>query len=220
MVTVLYFAAARERAGIEREVLDLEGKSVTEALAVIALRHPRLAEVLPHCRAAVNQRFTRGEERLDPDAELAIIPPVAGGSGERVLARVREDPLSVDDVLARVATPGAGAQVVLIGTVRDKAAGEAVTGLRYEAYAAMAERVIADIVREVEAAFPGVLGAVDHRVGELQIGERAVVVAASAPHRGEAFTACQRIIDRLKEDAPIWKHEARASGVVWVGLGP
>jgi molybdopterin synthase catalytic subunit len=109
---------------------------------------------------------------------------------------------------------------VMIGTVRDHAAGTKVESLRYEAYAAMAVKIIDGIVRDVEAEHDGVRGAVDHRVGHLAIGDRAVVVAASSPHRGEAFAACQRIIDRLKEDAPIWKHEHREGGVVWVGLGP
>lgn len=225
MVTVLYFAACRERAGTEREALELGGKRVADALEALKARHPSLGEVLPYCRFAVDQAFTDPEHVLEDGQELALIPPVAGGhsapgSSAPVRARVLETPLSVDEVLERIHHPGCGAEVVMIGTVRDRAAGAVVESLRYEAYAAMAEKIIDGIVREVEAEHEGVRGAVDHRIGHLAIGDRAVVVAASSPHRAEAFAACQRIIDRLKEDAPIWKHEHREGGVVWVGLGP
>ena len=92
--------------------------------------------------------------------------------------------------------------------------------MEYEAYASMAEKVMHKIVEEVEDEFEGARGIVEHRVGDLQIGDRAVVVAVSSPHRKAAFDACQKIIDRLKEDAPIFKREHRDGGVVWVGLGP
>ena len=114
----------------------------------------------------------------------------------------------------------ADAVMVNTCTVRDHAEGIGVESLEYEAYAAMAEKVMRGIVGEVEAEFGGTRGAVLHRTGHLSIGDRAVVVAVSSPHRAEAFGACQRIIDRLKEDAPIWKREHREGGVVWVGLGP
>ena len=144
---------------------------------------------------------------------------------QHVRARILTTPLSVDDVISRVAHHGAGAQAILIGTVRDHTptgdgTTEGVTHLKYEAYVEMATKVIDGIVRDVETEFLGVRGAVDHRTGDLTLGDRAVVVAASAPHRQDAFAACAKIIDRLKEDAPIWKHETRSSGHVWVGLGP
>ncbi len=223
MVTVLYFAAARERAGLSSETLDVGGRTVAEVLQELVRRHPALERVLPHCRVAVNQAFS-DEHGVVPDgAELALIPPVAGGSGEpSALERVqvRDTPLSVDDALAVVERKAAGAQVIMIGAVRDHAEGAVVESLEYEAYAPMAQKVMAGIVEEVEREHPGTLCAVQHRTGHLAIGDRAVVVAVSAPHRQDAFAACQRIIDRLKEDAPIWKREHREGGVVWVGLGP
>jgi len=84
----------------------------------------------------------------------------------------------------------------------------------------MAEKVMDDIIIEVETEFPGTSGAVDHRFGDLGIGDRAVVVAAASAHRAVAFKACQAIIDRLKENTPIWKYETRGNGALWVGLGP
>jgi molybdopterin synthase catalytic subunit len=218
-VKVLYFAACRERAGTGEESLELAGKTVDEAVAAIVARHPDLEPIVGHCRVAVNQAFVKGTDEVPAGAELALIPPVAGGdSGGR--ARVLDEPLSVDLAIDLVARPEAGAQVIMIGTVRDHAEGVGVESLEYEAYAAMAEKVIAGIVAEVEAEHAGTRAAVLHRTGHLSIGDRAVVVAVSSPHRAEAFAACARVIDRLKEDAPIWKREHREGGVLWVGLGP
>lgn len=223
MVTVLYFAAARERAGTSRESLDVGGRTVRAVLEALLARHPALERVLPQCRVAVDQAFV-DEDAIVPDgAELALIPPVAGGSGDAGTAarvKVSDRPLSVDAVLSLVERKAAGAQVIMIGAVRDHAEGAAVESLEYEAYGPMAEKVMAGIVDEVEREHPGTLCAVHHRVGHLALGDRAVVVAVSSAHRKDAFAACQRIIDRLKEDAPIWKREHREGGVVWVGLGP
>ena len=171
---------------------------------------------------AVDEDFVSEDHILRDGSELALIPPVGGGEGdgERVRAQILDTSLSIDAALARVEHRSAGGQVVFIGVVRDHNEDQRVTGITYEAYAPMARKVLNAIAHEVEAAMPGVRVAVDHRVGELTIGDRAVVVATSAPHRAEAFAACQRVIDRLKEDAPIWKHERREDGVVWVGLGP
>lgn len=114
--------------------------------------------------------------------------------------------------------------MVMLGTVRNHTPRDGSTvvvqRLDYEAYVAMAERVMAGILREAAARWPGVQAAVDHRTGNLAVGDIAVVVAASAPHRKEAFAACAFVIDRLKEDAPIWKREHGDNGTTWVGLGP
>jgi molybdopterin converting factor subunit 1 len=219
MVNVLYFAACKERTGRDEESLLLDGLTVDEALARLIELHPRLAEIRSHLRVAVNQRFAGGGTRIPSGAELALIPPVAGGSSSPRV-QVIDVPIVTDDVIDRVRAPEAGAIVTMIGTVRDHNEGEGVRGLRYEAYVGMAERVIEEIVDEVLRDAKGARAAVVHRIGELAIGDAAVVVAVSTPHRQDAFALCQHIIDRLKKDAPIWKHETRASGKVWVGLGP
>lgn len=144
-------------------------------------------------------------------------------------ARLLEAPLSVDACVEAVKHAGAGGICVFIGCVRDHtlkdtSAGPqstvAVVKLDYEAYAEMAEKVIDGIVHDAEARWPGVRGFVQHRSGTLTIGDLAVVIACSAPHRAEAFAACRHVIERLKEDAPIWKREHGEDGVTWVGLGP
>jgi molybdopterin synthase catalytic subunit len=135
--------------------------------------------------------------------------------GERV--ELREAPLSVDEVLALVRRPGAGGIALFLGVVRDTNEGRSVTRIEYSAYDAMARREMAAIARELEAEAPGVTVAVHHRLGSLDVGEVAVVCAASAPHRGEAFGACRALIDRIKARVPIWKREWGPDGAAWVG---
>jgi MoaE-MoaD fusion protein len=228
-VTVLYFAILRERVGLEREELELVGTAdVGAARAAIAARHPALASLLPAVRAAVNRAFVPDAHALADGDELALIPPVAGGAdGPRAdataIAKVAigPRPLAAEDVVAIVAGPGRGGIVTFAGVVRRQGHRLAdVVRLEYEAYEAMALEVLAAIAAEIEAELPGTCVAIHHRTGALVVGETAVVVAAAAPHRAEAFAACRAAIDRLKERAPIWKKEIGESGAEWLGLGP
>lgn len=130
---------------------------------------------------------------------------------------VREEPLTLDEVVSAVAHAGAGATVTFLGTVRDWSSGRAVTRLEYQAYASMAVREMTRIGEELAREIPGVRVAALHRVGSLGVGEIAVACAASAPHRDEAFVACRALIDRIKARVPIWKREHGPDGIVWVG---
>jgi molybdopterin synthase catalytic subunit len=132
-------------------------------------------------------------------------------------ARVTPDELSLDALVAAVAHAGAGAIVTFLGTVRDTNDGRPVTKLEYEAYESMAAAEIGRIAREIEEECPGVRVAVHHRTGELAIGDAAVICAASAPHRDEAFRACRFAIDRVKERVPVWKREHGPEGPYWIG---
>lgn len=134
------------------------------------------------------------------------------------LFEVRSEPLSVDECVATVSRPSAGGTSVFIGTVRDENDGRPVTQLEYEAYASMAEKEMRLIAEEIENEIPGARLAVLHRTGALGVGDIAVVCAASAPHRGEAFRACRLLIDRVKERVPIWKREHGPDGPYWVGF--
>ncbi|HMG28559.1 MAG TPA: molybdenum cofactor biosynthesis protein MoaE [Jiangellaceae bacterium] len=134
----------------------------------------------------------------------------------RLLA-MRDEPLSVDEVLAAVGDPGAGGICVFVGTVRDVDGGRGVRELDYTAHPSVAD-VLREVADEVAATFPVRALAAVHRVGDLAVGDIAVVVAASAPHRGEAFDACRRLIDELKKRVPIWKHQLFDDGAEeWVG---
>lgn len=217
-VKILYFAAARERAGCADETIELaSAPSVRDLLAELSRRHPPLERLIPHLRVAVNQTFSSPDDAVPDGAEVALIPPVAGGAG---CFRVTRDPLKLDEVVLAVEGAGLGGVVTFSGQVRDQTRGRAVIQLEYEAYAPMAERVFAQIAAEAASRWERSRMAIIHRIGLLRPGELAVVIAASAPHRAEAFDACRHAIERLKQDAPIWKKEIFADGEIWVGLGP
>ena len=130
---------------------------------------------------------------------------------------LRAAPLSLDEAVERVKHPGAGAVCVFLGMVRDHNDGRPVVKLEYEAYPAMAVAEMTRIAEEIEAETPGSRLAVQHRTGALVVGDVAVVCAASAPHRGEAYRACRALIDRVKARVPIWKREHGPEGAYWVG---
>jgi molybdopterin synthase catalytic subunit len=133
------------------------------------------------------------------------------------LAGIRDEPLSVDEVVQAVQDPAAGGTAFFIGTVRNHDHARAVTRLSYSAHPTAVEQIRA-VMDKVAADFPVQALAAVHRVGDLEIGDMAVVVAAAAPHRGEAFDACRRLIDDLKREVPIWKHQEFADGdAEWVG---
>ena len=147
----------------------------------------------------------------DPVTELDGEPTV-------VLSDVRDAPLSVDEVLALVQHPQCGGIALFVGVVRDHDHGAAVAALDYSAHPSVVE-TLERVCREVAGRHTIARLAAVHRVGHLEIGDRAVVAAVSAPHRGEAFEACRDLIDTLKGTVPIWKHQQFADGTdEWVGL--
>jgi MoaE-MoaD fusion protein len=215
-VTVLYFAAARERAGASSEVLDLpEGASAGDALAEACRRHPGLQAVADKLRVAVDQEFAAPGRKLREGSELALIPPVSGGAGPH---RIGSEPVSSEAPLREVAGADCGAVVSFTGTVRASNQGKAVVRLEYEAYPEMALRVFAEIAARAREKW-GARVAIHHRTGSLEPGEVSVAIAAAAPHRADAFDACRDAIEALKKDAPIWKREVYPDGSSWVGLG-
>ena len=219
-ISVLYFAVLRERLATDGEVLELPPSAiVADAVATLAARHPAIAALRGRFRCAVNQDFTGDDHPLVDGDELALIPPVAGGADARHV-QLLETPLSLDRCVAAVGGPGMGGIVTFTGMVRRTSRGVTVERLHYEAYGSMAVREMTRLCEEIEAELPGVRLAVEHRTGTLAIGDLAVVIAAAAPHRAEAFTACRAMIDRLKERVPIWKKEFGDDGSEWVGLGP
>ncbi len=131
--------------------------------------------------------------------------------------RIRREALSFDEVVQIVACPEAGAIATFLGVVRNMNDGRSVSLLEYEAYGVMAEAELQRILEELEREVPGLRVAATHRIGALQVGDVAVVCAASAPHRGEAFRACRELIDRIKARLPIWKREHGPEGPYWVG---
>lgn len=154
-------------------------------------------------------------------SEVLGVDPRGTGEPRPVvrLAEVRATALSVDDALHAVAEPGTGGIASFVGTVRDEDGGRAVRALSYSAHPTVDDE-LRRIAGEVAAAHPEVRGlAVAHRTGDLAVGELAIVVAASAPHRGEAFAACRDLTDQVKEQAPIWKRQEHVDDTTaWIGL--
>jgi MoaE-MoaD fusion protein len=215
-VTVLYFAAAREAAGAARETLEPTPSTVGDLrLRLLALR-PTLGPVLVRSRVAVDGEFADDAAPLRDGAEVAIIPPVAGGAPR---CAVVDRPLRLEEVVEAVSSTGLGGLVTFTGLVRDASHGRRVERLEYEAYVGMAERSLAHIAEEV-GIHHGCSVAVVHRIGVLTPGDAAVVIACAAPHRAPAFRACEEVLERLKREVPIWKREIFTDGEQWVGMGP
>lgn len=133
------------------------------------------------------------------------------------LLEIRTEPLGLDECFRAVSRPEAGGVALFIGVVRDHNAGQSVSRLEYQAYASMAEKELRLLADEIEAELPGCRLSCLHRTGDLAVGDLAVVCAASAPHRDQAFAACRLLIDRLKARVPIWKREHGEQGPSWIG---
>ena len=207
-VTVRLFAGLRERAGwSQRELEGLERVGdVWPALG--------LGEEPGGLLYAVNREYAEPGQELHDGDEVALIPPVSGGA-----FRVTEEPLSLDAAVAEVADERAGGIATFTGTVRRQSRGREVLYLEYEAYAEMAEDVIAQLAAELDKTHDLCGIAIHHRVGRVEIGEPSVVIAVSAPHRQDALAACREAIDRLKETVPVWKKEVYEGGEEWLGRG-
>jgi MoaE-MoaD fusion protein len=215
-VRVRLFAILRERAG--RDSLEVElpdGATVGDALTALESTGP-LAEVLDGLpvQMAVNRDYAGPGTTLAQDDELALIPPISGGSHPHV--RVSAKPILAAEVTAAVADPGAGAIVTFQGVTREVAL------LEYEAYREMAEERIAAILADCVELYGLLAAAAEHRVGGVPLGEPAVIVAVSAAHREQAFAGARDAIDRIKTEAPIWKREIDRDGSAsWVeGTAP
>jgi len=140
-----------------------------------------------------------------------------GAVSDALLVSLTSEPLSVDEALAAVADPAAGGTCVFVGTVREVSTAGDVTGLTYEAWDDLAVRRLTEIGQDLLDAWPLRRVAILHRTGSLGVGAASVVIAVSAAHRAEAFEACRRAIERLKQDVPIWKKEGLRSGEAhWV----
>ena len=205
-ISVRLFAGLRERAGAERIEVDVPDAARVGDLLEALAGTPVGALKPGQCVVAVNREYARADVPLRPDDEVALIPPVSGGAGPVRRARVTAEPLDLAALSAAVRDPRAGAVVCFEGVTRE------VPRLDYEAYVEMAEPRLAAIAGE-EAARHGLCAvAVEHRTGAVALGEPSVIVAASAPHRGEAFAGARAVIDRVKAEAPIWKVEVDHSG--------
>ncbi len=217
-ITVRYFAAHRDITGTASERIEVaDGATLGHIWDVLEVRYPALSPYRGRVLLACNERFGDAATPVTAGDTVAFIPPVSGGSGTPLLW-VTSDALVAAPLEAAVADPNIGAIVTFAGTVRDHFGDRATARLEYEAYVEMAVPVLADIAAEAQATFAIGRVGIHHRIGVLELGEKAVIVVVAAAHRGPALAATGWIMDRIKEVAPIWKKEHWADGAQdWIG---
>jgi MoaE-MoaD fusion protein len=207
-VRVRLFAGLRERAGwSERELDDVERVGDVWSRLDLGAEPAGLLY-------AVNKEYADADRKLVDGDEVALVPPVSGGT-----FKLTETPLALDAVVDEVRSDEAGAIATFIGTTRVESRGRAVRHLDYEAYEGMAEQVMAEIADELKRRYDVREIAIHHRTGRVEIGEASVMIAVSAPHRQDALAACKDAIDTLKERVPLWKKEVYEGGEEWIGRG-
>ena len=207
-VTVKVFAGLRERAGWTQRELD-DVVRVADVWPALGLGDEPAGLLY-----AVNKEYADQDRELTDGDEVALIPPVSGGS-----FRLSEDPLSLEAVVDEVRSNEAGAIATFVGTTRVHSRGRTVERLEYEAYAEMAEKVMAQIADSLKTRYAVCEIAIHHRTGQVEIGEASVVIAVSALHRQDALAACRDAIDTLKQQVPLWKKEIYEGGEEWIGRG-
>jgi molybdopterin synthase catalytic subunit/molybdopterin converting factor small subunit len=207
-VTVRLFAGLREQAGWSQRVLE-DVARVRDVWPELGL-----GDEPPGVLYAVNRTYAEADQELADGDEVALIPPVSGGS-----VRLSEEALDLAAAVAEVANERAGAIATFGGTTRIDSRGRTVQHLQYEAYEGMAEDVMERIAADLKSRYDLCEIAIHHRVGLVGIGETSVVIAVSAPHRHDALAACRDAIDTLKETVPLWKKEVYEGGEEWIGRG-
>jgi molybdopterin synthase catalytic subunit/molybdopterin converting factor small subunit len=213
-VTVLFFGVLKEMLSSESQTLDLPAGSTVDAI----LEHYR--ELLPQrpklwstLAIAVNQSYAVKGCLLRDGDEVALLPPVSGGSNS--LISLIKEPIDSASLAAQVKQGEDGAVVLFDGIVRNNTRGRRTLFLVYEAYEEMALRQMQALAEEAVAVHGVRQVAMVHRLGRLEVGETSVLIAVSSAHRAQAFEACRWLIDTLKKTVPIWKKEHFEDGAVW-----
>lgn len=232
--TIKLFAGLAERIGQSEVQINIEPPTApdgTELPITVALLKETLSSLYPdaensirHAFAAVNQEYASVDNTIKENDELALIPPVSGGSGSDNDAHTPDglyvitgNKLSVEDVIAKVGDNNHGATIAFIGTTREMTGEMQTIHLEYEAYVPMALSQLQKIGTEIASRWPGTRCAISHRTGTVGIAETSVIIAVSSSHRNDAYEASRFAIERLKETVPIWKKEIWADGSEWKG---
>lgn len=213
-VHVRFFAGQRDIVGQSGLRLYVEADTTVGGLwERLVMEYPRLQGYTGRMLCAVNQEYSDQATVLHAGDEVAYIPPVSGGTADApALFAITDHPLVPEPLVRLVQTPGDGAIVTFAGVARNNFEGRATAFLTYEAYPEMAVPILKQIAEEAQARYVIGQAAIHHRVGQLEIGETAVLVVVAAPHRQAAFEAAAYMMDRIKQIAPIWKREHWAEG--------
>jgi molybdopterin converting factor subunit 1 len=215
-IRVLFFGVLRDVTGFAEDSIEVpEGGRAASVFEHYSSKFPRLGEMSKSIVLAVNQKFCAPSATLADGDELAMLPPVSGGSDDHIFALTRER-IDAAALGRKVLRGEDGALVTFEGVTRNNTKGRATRYLEYECYEAMALKTMAEIGEEIARSFEITRVAMVHRLGRVEIGETSVVVIATAPHRRPAFEAALEGINRLKRLVPVWKKEYFVDGEVWV----
>ena len=218
-VRVFFFGMLKDLAGKVSDIVELpEGASMRDLLAHYEAQIPRLKQVLPSLALAVNQQYAGPDAKLKSGDEIALLPPVSGGTDQpdRLShAQIVRESIDTQGVLSKLKRGEDGAALVFEGVVRNQTRGRKTLYLDYEAYETMALREMESLAAQAVAQFQIRDVALVHRLGRLKIGETSVLIVVASAHRAAAFEACRWLIDTLKRTVPIWKKEYFADGAVW-----
>jgi molybdopterin synthase catalytic subunit len=226
-VHVLLFGALKDLQAREKETVELpEQATVAEFLRRFIAAAPQVGKYAGSLAIAVNREYALPTQVLREGDEVALLPPVSGGSAEDVPVagsdwiRLQREPIDAGLLVAAIKDGEAGAVVVFDGIVRNNTRGRRTLHLDYESYEAMALSQMQALARDAQQRFGVRRVALVHRLGRLQVGETSVLIVVASAHRALAFDACRWIIDTLKKTVPIWKKEWFEDGAVWADGEP
>jgi MoaE-MoaD fusion protein len=220
-VRVLFFGMLKDLTGGGSDTVELRNEATLgELLDHYEARFPALKNLLPSLAMSVNQQYAGPEVRLHANDEVALLPPVSGGTPQTAHAKIVRERIQSEAVLAAIKKPEDGAAVVFEGVVRNHTRGRQTLYLDYEAYEEMALKQMKELAAEAMRQFKIRDVALIHRLGRLEIGETSVLIVVASAHRAAAFEACRWLIDTLKRTVPIWKKEYFVDGAVWADGEP
>ncbi len=228
-VKVLYFGILREMAGTEQEAVELnESVRLADLYSQLQQRVPGLASFAGSIALSINYEYAKLDSPLHEGDEVALLPPVSGGSGastdrserSQVRTRIVHESINYETVTREIQAPEDGAVVVFDGIVRNHSRGRRTLYLEYSAYEPMAAAELEKLAQAALANFPIRDARIAHRLGRLEIGESSVLIVVASAHRAAAFDATRWIIDTLKKTVPIWKKEYFEDGAVWADGEP
>jgi molybdopterin synthase catalytic subunit len=232
-VRVVFFGILKDLVGSSERELELRTGATAEDLwAALQAQTPGLARFEKSVAVAVNQHYSEPGALLHEGDEVALLPPVSGGSGyaagepdakpamTSAHCRLQHAPIAADTVISGIRRGEDGAIVVFDGIVRNHSRGRRTLYLEYEAYEKMALDALEALATEAKTRFEVRECVIVHRLGRLEIGETSVLIVVASAHRAAAFDASRWIIDTLKRTVPIWKKEHFADGAVWADGDP
>jgi MoaE-MoaD fusion protein len=230
-IRVLFFGMLKDLTGRSADSLELpDHATLHDLLAHYQQQIPRLTQISASLAMSINQEYASPDSQLKSGDEVALLPPVSGGSTqpnsvtgppvESHCVAIVHQAIDTQALLEKLKQPDDGAAVVFEGVVRNHTLGRRTLYLDYEAYPGMALKQMELLAQQALTKFPIRDVALVHRLGRLQIGETSVAIVVASAHRTAAFEACRWLIDTLKRTVPIWKKEYFEDGAVWADGTP